>query len=233
MPSNSVGTIAIWKNASAVAIVNLSLQDTGVRLRAIPGAGTTVDLPPAQPTDGDNYEIIDADGSSGPGNQVTIVPPAGTTIRGGATFVLQSPFSGVRVTFEANDDDWVVEQSTGGNAGSVLFPPLDVAAGTTENLVHGGQNNFVGFDGVAITYNLPVVPVAGDVVQIKMAQTGATPSIVNARGGANIEETNAPGTLAGVNGATSVSGPGGCVLFQFDKSTLSGAGGTWRVITSM
>ena len=72
-------------------------------------------------------------------------------------------------------------------------------------MVVGGPNNFVGFDGAAITYNLPSGASGGALVRFKMAQTGATPSIVNATDGANIEKSDNPGVLAGVNGATVVA----------------------------
>lgn len=130
-------------------------------------------------------------------------------------------------------------QSPGGggvnpNPGSLLRPPVDVAAGTTVNMASGGPNNFVGFDGVgAIVYNLPNNPQGGDVARFKMAQTGATPSIVNATGGANLENIGAPGTLAGVNGSTDLVGQGACVTLEFDASTLSGVPGTWRIASTV
>jgi hypothetical protein len=120
MPSNSTGTIAIWRDATAAATVKLSLQETGVRVRAIPGggAGTTVDLPTAQPTDGDNYEILAADGSASPATPIVIVPPAGTTIRGAAQVTIIDAFASARVTFDASADDWTVEESAGGGIAS-------------------------------------------------------------------------------------------------------------------
>jgi hypothetical protein len=121
MPSNATGTIQIWRDVTGVASVNLSLQETGVRVRAIPGggAGTTVNLPTSTPTDGDNYEVIDADGSASPATPIVVVPPAGTTIRGGATVTIIDAFASVRVTFEASADDWTVEESAGGGIAAV------------------------------------------------------------------------------------------------------------------
>ena len=122
-------------------------------------------------------------------------------------------------------------QSPGGasGGGSLLTPPVDVAAGSTVSMSHGGPNNFVGADGTAITYELPADGQPGDLAQIKMGGTGATPSIVTARGGATVEQVGDLGTWSGVNGSTSVGGQGTCVTFELDKSTASGANGRWNI----
>jgi hypothetical protein len=110
MARNNRNQIAIYRDVSAVVAVALSPQENGVRVRQVQGPTTTVSLPSdAFPNDGDSYEIIDADGSSSPANQLRIVPPAGTTIRGGAFFAIQSPFESATVTFDASHDEWLVE----------------------------------------------------------------------------------------------------------------------------
>ena len=118
MPRNSTGTIAVWRNATNVATFDLSPQDTGVRVRQVQAPNTTVNLPGQAPNNGDSYEIVDADGSASVLNQLVIAAPAGTTIRGGATFAIASPFGSALVTFDADADDWIVQQSGAGGAGA-------------------------------------------------------------------------------------------------------------------
>lgn len=120
----------------------------------------------------------------------------------------------------------------GGNPGSLLRAPVDVAAGATVNMAHGGDNNFAGADGVGnIVYNLPADAQPGDLAHFKMSATGATPSLINARGGADIEDVGAPGTYKGANGQTQLSGQGAAVTLQMNKSTLSGANGRWQILS--
>lgn len=112
MPSNSTGTIAIWKDATKVAAVVLSPQDTGVRLRQIQ-APTVVELPNDSPNDGDSYEVLDADGSCSSSNQIELVPPPGTTIRGASSFFLSLAFVGARLVFDARANDWTLATTAG------------------------------------------------------------------------------------------------------------------------
>lgn len=124
MPSNSTGTIAVWRDATAVDVVNVSPQDAGVRVRQVQAPHTEVELPDEPPTDGDNYDVVDADGSCGAGNAIVITPPAGTTIRGASTFALTTAFAAARVVFDARARDWVVlfaPSAEGGGAGPIAL----------------------------------------------------------------------------------------------------------------
>ena len=126
MPTNSTGQLAIWKNADALDVFALSPQDTGVRVRAVPLAGTSVELPAGPPNDGDTYTVQDADGSASLANQITVTPPAGTTIRGLADYTIFLAHGGAVFTFDSETDDWSVFVSN--------VPPLPVA-GTTSYVI--------------------------------------------------------------------------------------------------
>jgi hypothetical protein len=129
MPANSTGQLAIWKDAVAVASFALSPQDTGVRVGQIPGGGIDVDLPPAIPTDGDTYTVLDVDGSASLATAITVTPPSGTTIRGLATYSIFLPHGGAVFSFDSDTDDWSVFVSQTvtpvlpGAAGYVIFRP--------------------------------------------------------------------------------------------------------------
>jgi hypothetical protein len=113
MPTNSTGQLAIWRDASGADEnpVNLSPQDSGVRLRDIQDP-TTVNLPNVgEPNDGDDYEVQDADGSCSSGSPIAIVPPTGTTIRGASSLTLTAAFVTCRLIFDAIANDWTAEVS--------------------------------------------------------------------------------------------------------------------------
>lgn len=189
MPSNSQATIAIWKDASAVAAFALSVQDTGARLRAIPATGTTVDLPQAQPTDGDAYEVLDADGSCSSGNLITIVPPAGTTIRGGANLILAAVFASARLTFDASQDDWSVDLGAGGSNTGLSAPWHDVAAGTV--FQSGSGTLWLSCDSTAAqtTIKLDPAPLDGQIQVVRLTgTTQVTPVLVLVQGAGNTVE---------------------------------------------
>src|SRR4029077_3389933 len=115
MPENSTGQIAVYQDLSAVAKFTFSPQVTGVRLRKIP-AGTSTNpvgtfaVLPGEPSDGDNYELEDTDGSCDIDNANVVAPdPHGTATVGGlGAFPLFSPFAGGRFTFDAEANNWVV-----------------------------------------------------------------------------------------------------------------------------
>jgi hypothetical protein len=222
MPSNSTGTIAIWRDASGAATVNLSVQETGVRVRAVPagGAGTTVDLPTSDPTDGDCYEILDADGSASTAKPIVIVPPAGTTIRGAANFSLVDAFASVRVTFDASADDWTVEESAGGGSTSVDAPWHDVAAGTV--FQSSSATPYVSCDSTAAqsTVKLDPAPVDGQVQIVRLTgTTQVTPVLVLPQGaGITVEDVVNLGTFDGAGG-TFLAIQCELASWKFDKAT--------------
>jgi hypothetical protein len=222
MPSNSTGTIAIWRDATAVATLKLSLQDTGVRVRAVPagGAGTTVSLPANGPIDGDAYEVIDADGSSSTAKPITIVPPVGTTIRGAATFVLEDAFAGVRLTFDATTDDWTAEESAGGGSASVDAPWHDVAAGTV--FQSSSATPYVSCDSTAAqsTVKLDPAPFDGQVQTVRLTgTTQVTPVLVLPQGaGITVEDVITPGVFDGAGG-TFLAIQCEIASWKFDKAT--------------
>lgn len=143
MASNATGTIAVYAEAVALAAYKLNLQLTGLRLRQVPvTTGTAVTLPPSTPNDGDSYEVIDQDGSVSPTHPVVITPPAGTTIRGAATFTLQVPFSYATLMFDGLTNDWNVQLSAGGGgAGTemVIVPNIAALAALSTSGMETGQ----------------------------------------------------------------------------------------------
>ncbi len=113
MPANSLNQIAIYQSANDVSTFALSRRDTGVRVRKVQ-APTTIERPSDEaPNDGDQYVVVDADGSASSANQLVILPPSGTTIRGGPTFAIATPFASAQVTFESDADDWTVQVNPG------------------------------------------------------------------------------------------------------------------------
>ena len=235
--NTSTPLISVTSGVFAILFDNNSVLGDAVHPVVTVGTGLTLQLVAFQ------FSFIRAHSVKGLGN-VTFTQDSsvGTTSQDNAglqTTALVDLASQVKYT-PAVATNWspvpsavapALDQLAARTTGTILTAPTDVAAGSTISIVHAGANNFVGFDGTAITYQLPATLVAGDVVQVKMAQTGATPSIITARGGANIEAVGSPGTLVGVNGSTSIGGPGACTRFQLDISTLSGAG-VWRVAGS-
>ena len=112
MPSNSTGQLAIWRDVANAVAFPLSLTDEGVRVRQVRAPSTTIALPPSLPNDGDAYTVLDADGSAAVGNAIVVTPPEGTTIRGGASFIITTAFASAVVTFDSAANDWTVEEST-------------------------------------------------------------------------------------------------------------------------
>ena len=118
MPSNNTGQLLVYQDAINAASFNLSLQDTGVRVRQVRAPSTTINLPPEFPNDGNRYEVIDADGSASLANQIVVTPPPGTTIRGAGTFPIASAFACATFIFDGEADDWTAcQESTGGPPG--------------------------------------------------------------------------------------------------------------------
>jgi hypothetical protein len=219
MPANSVSTIAIYRDVSAVAAVKLSVQETGVRVRAIPSGSTTVALPASPfPNDGDSYEVIDADGSCGPANLVIVTPTAGTTIRGAGAFPLAAPFASARFTFDAAADAWTVAYIAGSSApglGDALW--IEVAPGSTFAPTSDQVFLSCNTGGAQTTINLPSLATAtdGQVVLVKCAAAMVSPVIVTAAAGTTIEQMNAPGTF---NQSTWLPIQGQSAFFKYDKS---------------
>ncbi|MFI4971192.1 MAG: hypothetical protein ACHP7H_00815 [Hyphomicrobiales bacterium] len=118
MPKNNQQLIASYQNESDETVVALSPQSTGMRLSEIPLGGTQVFLPgsrigfpdPANdPSDGDSYEVLDADGSANGSAPILITPPFGTTIGGGfAAYFIATAFGAIVLTFDSETDDWKV-----------------------------------------------------------------------------------------------------------------------------
>jgi hypothetical protein len=150
MPENSTGQIAIYQDLSAVQKFTFSPQVTGVRLSKIPAAtsavpGGTLAVLPAEPSEGDSYELEDTDGSCSVDNAIVVLPdPKGTATVGSlGAFPLFSPFAGGRFTFDAEANNWVVAL-TGNVAltgvlsrfgGGNLLTPGDLTSGTTTPIV--------------------------------------------------------------------------------------------------
>lgn len=124
MPKNNQQLIKSYQDFSDESAVTLSPQSTGVRLRLIPAGtigaplGTQVFLPPAvvdggsdDPSDGDSYEVIDADGSANITAPIIVTPPTGTTIDGASGFALVSSGASATFTYDAPAENWLVSVS--------------------------------------------------------------------------------------------------------------------------
>jgi hypothetical protein len=141
LPSNSTTAIAVYRDATAIAAVALSAQETGVRVRQCPAPSCTIKLPSPppgdKPNDGDSYRVQDADGSCNPTHEIVIVPPAGTTIRGGGSFALSAAFASALVTFDQAADDWTVDEGGGALLPSLLGSAKNVTLAPSSLLIVG------------------------------------------------------------------------------------------------
>jgi hypothetical protein len=141
MPKNNQQLIASYQEAVGVDVAALSTQDTGIRLRQIPGGtqgspvGTQVFLPPDDPGDGDTYEIIDADGSCNGLAPMIVTAPTGTLIANVVnTIELVFPEINARFTYEAEFKNWTFDLS-----GIVSIASGVVEAGTVSGQAFPGN----------------------------------------------------------------------------------------------
>jgi hypothetical protein len=186
MPENSTGQIAIYQDFSAVQRFTFSPQVTGVRLRKIPAGtsaspGGTLAVLPADPSDGDSYELEDTDGSCSVDNAIVVLPdPKGTaTVGSVGAFPLFSPFAGGKFTFDAEANNWVVAL-TGNVAltgvfskfgGGNLLTPGDLTSGTTTPIVlFAYQFNVKGGGIFTIDFDLTFTLSQPDTVTIALSQ---------------------------------------------------------------
>ncbi len=167
MPTNSTGTIAVNVDVSSyVAKPNnwggfykFSPEDSTVRFRKLPAnaavtsMGLRLELP-ANPSDGDTYEFVDADGSCNTGHLIFLLPDPGGTASIGAqngpgvpsplpVFIFGAPNSGAKVQFDAAANQWLLWESAtprfnaGGNyssSGPGTVAPANFAGGAAINL---------------------------------------------------------------------------------------------------
>jgi hypothetical protein len=94
---------------------------------------------PEDPEDGDEYEVLDADGSCSPGAPVIVVPnPNGTatTISGLVGFAMSTAFGGLKFNYDAGAKNWIVTLTGAG------FLSLVQVAGTVGTAV--APANFAG-----------------------------------------------------------------------------------------
>jgi hypothetical protein len=134
MSKNNQQLIASYQDVSGEIVAALSPQSTGMRLSDIPagtadapigtqvylpGAGPLLPFPPDAPSDGDSYQILDADGSCNRLAPVIITPPPGTTIDGGSEYGFAVAFGKVTLTFDASQSNWLVD--VGGLPAAALF----------------------------------------------------------------------------------------------------------------
>jgi hypothetical protein len=122
--------------------------------------------------------------------------------------------------------------SQGGGGGGSLLPPLDVAAGSTVALSHGGQNNLWFESGEAQSTAEFAVGQGGDLVRLKcigdFSGEAGPPLRIVATGGVIVEEPGTPGTYT--SGTTSFATTGGCLTYQCDTSTPGTV--RWGVVSS-
>jgi hypothetical protein len=129
VPANATGTITVTVPVVGLAAYDYSLQDDYAACEEIPAGGTTLRLP-AEANSGDSYGFGDVDGSCSGSNPIIVSAPAGTTIRGGATFSVTNAYASGRVRFNGTNDSWVVTELTGGSSGSGVTWSADLAGST-------------------------------------------------------------------------------------------------------
>jgi hypothetical protein len=168
MPSNSTGTIAVNVDVSAYVpkannfggFYKFSPEDSTVRFRKLPanaavtGIGLRLELP-ANPSDGDTYEFLDADGSCDLAHLVFVFPdPGGTATIGGQNgpgvpspltlFAFGEANGGARFQFDAAANQWIMWESV-----TPLFNALSnyIASGpqTPANFAGGAAINLAAF----------------------------------------------------------------------------------------
>src|SRR5579863_3082920 len=220
MPKNSQQLIASYQDVSDTTLATLSPQSSGIRLRQIPAGtvaapiGTEVFLPPDDPSDGDTYEVIDADGSCNVTAPILITPPAGTTIANeSGSFGLAGANIIARFTYEADETNWIpdlgalslVEQQaeTGGTFGGQVVPETftPTAAGTALFACEVFPR-LAGFYRVSISFQ--VEPNADDTVSIVLF-SGAGPASIS--GGTAVPASPLPFAYEGPTPLVIAAGP--------------------------
>jgi hypothetical protein len=132
MPSNSTTAIKVNVDVEtypplpdAGGFYGFSPNDGTVRFRKIPANVAAIGLRvlmPANPSDGDEYEFIDADGSCSPGNTIEVVAPtnSGTTFSAAnlpgtpqplPLFPFESANASARFQFDEGHNTWIVFQA--------------------------------------------------------------------------------------------------------------------------
>jgi hypothetical protein len=108
MPANSFsGVRATVAQVDGVASFNLDRTRTWADVTAIPGGGTTINLP-ALPEEGDFYGWSNPDLSCGVANPITLAASAGTTFQGGAATLSLTTAGGAGfVVYFAEQATWV------------------------------------------------------------------------------------------------------------------------------
>ena len=202
MPTNSTGTIAIYEDIVGQSLFTFSPQLTGVRATKIPAnagpglPGLTVFLP-ADPSDGDSYELQNPDGSCGINNLIFLEPdPEGTATVGRLpAFAFLFPSQGVRATFDAEANDWALDlnanglfsllstiSGTGGAGGNVH--PGDLTSGTTTPAILFAFQLSPKAGGLFfLSFSLEFTLSAPDTVTIAIESAGNATSV---SGGANV-----------------------------------------------
>ena len=215
MPSNSTGQLAIWKDADNVAAFTFSQQDTGVRVRVV-RTPTVVNLPSPFPNDGDNYEVQDADGSCSIANNIEIVPPAGTTIRGGAMLVLSEAFVTCRLVFDSEFDDWTAEIAASSGVAPGISGEIRFVIGTAAAQLSANRPAAGAFGSVAqIEITTPYSPGTS----IEIGQAG-TPALLQGIGD-NVPTASPPVTFSEEQDSPLVNLP---ILVTIAGGPVAGAG---------
>lgn len=184
MPRNSQNLIASYQDVSAATIAALSTQSTGIRLRNIPagtfptpigtqvflpGAGPVVGTPPELPSDGDTYEVIDADGTSNVLAPIIVTPPAGTTIDGfSGSFVFFGSHVEFMFTFDAEESNWILD------IGGAGFPVVPATTSGTIGEQAAVGNLTPGAGGAAILWAETLFPQVAGRFRVNMTYQGTS-----------------------------------------------------------
>jgi hypothetical protein len=265
MPANK--TVQLDVNTDAGAVVALvatllptvlapagsaswSLQDTTLRLSKIPlagsaGVGTACFVVlPVNPKDGDEYEVIDADGSCGPTSPILVTPNPNNptaTINGLApaplsTFAITSAFAGFKLKYDGNAKNWNVTLTgtigvpgalanlAGTAIGGGPVAPANFAGGAAINLCAFLVKANSGAGAFRLTFTLKAVVAAADAGLLLAVQK--VTNVTAFSGGSQVGGANAPTfrfeTGTGAGQPVVCTGDAPTTYFTFDRQVVAG-----------
>jgi hypothetical protein len=229
-----------------------SPQDTTLRLSKIPVAGSGPSgagsacfvVLPANPRDGDEYEVIDADGSCGPASPILVVnnPNNPTqTINGLApapisAFAVTTAFSGFKLKYDAEAKNWNVtltgliglsiglQNVAGTSQGGAPVAPANFAGGAAVNLCAFLVKANAGGGLFRLTFTLKAAIAAADAGLLFAVQK--VTNVLAFSGGAQVGGVNAPTfryeTGTGAGQPVVCTGDAPTTYFTFDRQVVAG-----------
>jgi hypothetical protein len=201
----------------------------------IPAAACFIVLP-EDPEDGDEYEVLDTDGTSSPVAPVIVLPnPNGTvtTVGGLPGFAMTSAFGGLKMVYDAPAKNWVVTLTGEGltialqnNAGTGGTPvsPANFAGGAAINLCAFLVKVTGGFGLFRLQFALQATAAAADAALILAVQI--VPNVTALTGGNTVGGVGAPTfhneTGTGAGQPVVVTGDAPVTKFTYKRQIVAG-----------